>query len=175
MRIKQRPLRCFIIYGKVRCKAMSIIAEFKNGKNKTYTQSLYQHDKGQILEFVGVEDLPEEFEVHFSNDKDYGTASVVVGKNRHAAIPNAYLATGSYIYAWVHVVKDITYCNTDYSVEDEILIEERDDPVTFTRGTTMYEVVIPVIKRAIEIRMPMPGIGDPANEYSIKDGSLIIN
>ena len=153
---------------------MSIIAEFKNGSTKTYTKSLYQHDKGQILEIVGA-DLPETFEVHFSNDKNYGSAVIVTGENNRAPIPNAYLATGNYVYAWIHDQHDITCYKSDYSVNDEILSEEQYDHVTYTRGTTLYEITIPVIKRAIEIRMPLPGIGDPSKEYTIENGSLVIH
>lgn len=153
----------------------SVKAIFKNGSTKTYTTSMYQHDKGQMLEFVGA-DLPPEFEVHFSNDKDFGTASIVIGENNIVAIPNAYLATGSYVYAWAHDRHDVTYTKRDYNVNEEVLIEERSDPVTYTKGTTLYEVVIPVIKRPIEIKMPMPGVGESAREYSIdeENQSLVI-
>lgn len=152
---------------------MAIIADFSNGQTKIYTKSMYQHDKGQILRFVGVH-LPPSFEVHFSNSKDGGTASTVIGENYFAAIPDAYFATGEYIYAWAYDRHEESFVKVDYSVEDEILTEEHLDPIKYTRGTTVYEVVIPIIRRSIDITMPVPGLGENVNEYSISDESLII-
>lgn len=146
---------------------------FSEGSRKAYTRTLTQYDKGQILKFVGIH-LPETFEVHFSNEKDGGMASVVIGTDNFAAIPDAYLATGEYVYAWVHDEHDVTYAKTDYSIENEILTEEQKDPVTYTKGATLYEVVIPVVRRPMKIVMPMPGVGEPSHEYSINGDSLVI-
>ena len=152
---------------------MAVEAIFKDGSTKAYTRSLNQYDKGQILKFVGVH-LPETFEVHFSNQKDGGVANIVIGTDDFAAIPDAYLATGEYVYAWLYDQHDVEYAKIDYSVEDEILTEEHEDPVTYTKGTTLYQVTIPVIKRPMQIVMPMPGIGEPHKEYSIDGESLVI-
>ena len=153
---------------------MAIEAVFKDGSTKAYTQSLSQHDKGQILKFVGVH-LPEVFEVHFSNEREGGVATVVMGEDNCCAIPDAFLATGEYVYAWAYDEHEETNYRTDYQVtEDEILVEEQKDPVTWTKANTLYQVVIPVIRRPMNIVMPMPGIGEPHKEYSVEDESLHI-
>lgn len=152
---------------------MAIEAVFNTGTTKTYTKTAMQYDKGQILKFIGIK-LPETFEVHFSNNKDNGLASTVVGTENYVAIPDAYFETGEYVYAWVYDEHDVTFAKTDYKVENEILTEEQIDPVTYTKGTTLYEVVIPVIRRPVKIVMPMPGIGEPSHSYSIDGDSLII-
>ena len=152
---------------------MAVEAVFRDGSTKTYTRTLTQYDKGQILKFVGIT-LPETFEVHFSNTKDYGAASVMIGVNNEAPIPDAYLATGEYVYAWLYYEHDITCYKEEYEVTDEVLIEEHVDPVTFTKGTNLYQVTIPVNKRPIDVKLPPAGISDHVKEYSVDGESLII-
>lgn len=45
---------------------MSVIADFTGGKHEVKVPGLYQYDYGQILEIKGIENLQEDFEVHFS-------------------------------------------------------------------------------------------------------------
>ena len=80
---------------------MTIDAIFEAGSDLTYTRSVSQYDKGLRLRFLGIS-LPAEFEVHFSNQKEGGVATVVSGKNYNVGIPDAFVAKGEYIYAWVY-------------------------------------------------------------------------
>lgn len=150
-----------------------IEAVFRKDSTKVYTKSLTQHDKGQLLKFIGVH-LPEVFEVHFSNDSENGVATVVRGEDNIVAIPDAYLATGEYVRAWLYDEHEETSYKTDYHVDEEILYEDQRDPVTWTKGTTLYQVVIPVIRRPLNIVMPMPGMGEPTKEYEVDGESLHI-
>lgn len=105
---------------------MIISAVIYESSSVTYTQSVHQHDKNVTLVFEGI-DLPENYEVHFSNEKDGGISIACEGNNSGVQIPDELLSTGSYVYAWV--------CR----VESE------------TGSSTIFEVVIPVIPRPIPI------------------------
>ena len=126
---------------------MAVKAIFQNGSTRTFTKTLYQHDKGQILIFEGIE-LPETFEVHFSNDEYGGVSYAEKGKNSGVSIPDAYLATGEYVYAWLYAKGS----------EDE--------------GETLYTVVMPVSKRPAPL--PVQEEGGQAYDYEIEDETLII-
>ena len=76
--------------------------EFK-GKNKAVAMSsLYRYDYGQILEFSDLTDLPEKFEVHFSNSTD-GKSKTMLGENNRVDIPDEYLRTGRNVYGWIYL------------------------------------------------------------------------
>lgn len=70
-----------------------------NGKSTT--RPLYQWDYGQRLILLGYE-LPETYEVHFSNTED-GTATIQIGDSTGVDIPDAYLTTGSDVWAWLYL------------------------------------------------------------------------
>jgi hypothetical protein len=75
------------------------------------------------LVFRGIE-LPENYEVHFSNGDVSGESKAMLGNADGVAIPDEYLLTGNNVYAWV------------------FLHDTADD------GETVYKVTIPVAKRA---------------------------
>lgn len=87
------------------------------------TESVYQWSFGLILRFEGMIDLPESFSVHFANDPVLGEAKQQVGSNNQVEIPDEYLISGKYIYAWIFL----------HSGADD--------------GETVYAITIPVIKR----------------------------
>lgn len=95
---------------------------------QTRTDRLWQYDYGQILRIVGLE-LPETFEVHFSNSRG-GTAKTSVGSNNSVAIPDEYLTSGWDIYAWIYL----------HTGQDD--------------GETEYMVIIPVKRRAQPSDLP---------------------
>ena len=64
-------------------------------------RSLWQYDYGQILLPEG--DLPESYEVHFSNHSSTGRAIGGVGSPDGCIIPNDLLTTGLDIYAYIVV------------------------------------------------------------------------
>lgn len=106
---------------------MTLQAEIFENNTTTYTKSLYQHDKNVTLVFDGI-DLPEKYEVHFSNFKDEQNISVsYIGTPEGVKIPDVLLSTGHYVYVWV--------C----------------DAGTDTGKGTMFQVVIPVIPRPVAI------------------------
>ena len=76
--------------------------------------------------FIGVE-LPDEFEVHFSTEKEGGIGTAHAATPEGVLIPDEYLATGDYVYAWVYLTDE------------------------YDGGTTTYTVVIPVIRRSATV------------------------
>ena len=101
----------------------NIIYLYFKGKHLITSKSQYQYNHGQYLYFADL-DLPQTFEVHFSN-KDRGDSKPQIGSNKLVEIPDEYYWSGALmIYAWI-------YLHTG-----------KDD------GETIYEVRIPLIKRA---------------------------
>lgn len=99
-----------------------VTAAFSGGR-RTRTEHLWQYDYGQVLRITGLE-LPETFEVHFSNTRDRGSAKTSIGTAEAVSIPDEYLTSGADIYAWV------------------FLHTGADD------GETEYMIIIPVRRRA---------------------------
>ena len=106
-----------------------ISAIFTEGCNSVIADGkLYQYDYGQYLKFEGL-DLPDAYEVHFSDTlRDDGTAKTQIGTTTEEGvssvlIPDEYLTTGKYVYAFIYL----------HSTEDD--------------GETEYVVTIPVQKR----------------------------
>lgn len=96
---------------------MTIEANVREGFNKIYTSTVYQHDRGVKLSITGIE-LPSKYEVHFSNQESGGVSYAVKGKSDGVLIPDAYFSTGDYVYAWVYGVED----NAGRSTVIEIII-----------------------------------------------------
>ena len=88
----------------------------------TVTRRLTQWDYGQTLTFTGA-DLPESYEVYFSNSKSLGSAKKQIGGADGVQIPDEYLTTGDDVFAWV------------------FLHDGASD------GETVYPIVIPVTRR----------------------------
>ena len=63
---------------------------------KVKSRPLYQYDYGQKLKFLDL-NLPEAYEVHFSN-YEHGTATITVATSNEVAIPDIYLQTGLNIF-----------------------------------------------------------------------------
>ena len=100
-----------------------ITASFTHGETSIMVSPVYQYNYGQELHFVGL-DLPQSFEVHFSNYQ-YGTSTTSIGTNNVVTIPDAYFASDSDgIFAWVFL----------HDTEND--------------GETRYEVIIPLRARA---------------------------
>ena len=86
------------------------------------TEHLYQYDYGQKIQFTDVE-LPETYEVHFSNDPA-DQSITILGDSTGVAIPDEFLQTGDSIYVWLYL----------HAHEND--------------GETVFKTVIPVEKRS---------------------------
>lgn len=99
-------------------------AVFDGSRRKAIACPLFQYDYGQILKISGIE-LPASYQVHFSNTEDAGVSKTMLGDADGVQIPDEYLLTGEYIYAFI------------------FLHEGEDD------GETEYVIEIPVIRRPV--------------------------
>ena len=97
-----------------------IHVSFKKG-TKAVAKEQFQYNYGEKLVFDDV-DLPEYYEVHFANAKS-GDAKKVIGDATGTIIPQEYFKPGQIIYAWVFFSNE-------------------------TSGKTVYEIVIPIARRA---------------------------
>lgn len=88
------------------------------------TAPLWQYDYGQILRFRGL-DLPEAYEVHFSNSES-GEAKTMIGGADGVSIPDEYLVSGLPIYAWVFLHTGSNDGETRYMVK--IPVNKRPKP-----------------------------------------------
>jgi hypothetical protein len=122
-----------------------IIAAFKNGETKVYTKTVHQFDKGQKLIVTGIV-LPENFEVHMSNERENGFAYSCKGDAEGVTIPDALFVSGEYVFVWLY-----------FASEGE--------------GNTTYEIVIPVKHRPVQLSFSQ-GEGD-AIGYTVDNETLI--
>lgn len=139
---------------------MAIIADFRNDETKVYTKAVYQYDKGQRLIIAGIA-LPENYEVHVSNNPNSGIAAAYSGNIDGVFIPDAYFSTGEYVYIWLYKMEGVTSSEPSSS-----------DIRTVKSGETIYEIVVPVIKRPVQLPVtyisPEGTIG-----YMVEDGVLV--
>ena len=77
----------------------TVEVEYCGGSKVIRTRSLTQYDYGQVLKIKGV-DLPDTFEVHFSNSLD-GEAVSMIGENGVVAIPDECLLVSGIVYCWL--------------------------------------------------------------------------
>ncbi len=80
-------------------------AVVKPGSNYTVTSPIMKEDKGQILLIEGL-DLPEIYEIDFSNDRHHGTSVTMIGNADGVLIPTQFIKTGRDVYAFYYYVGD---------------------------------------------------------------------
>lgn len=123
-----------------------ITATFSGCQTTAWTTELYQWDYGQVLQFEGLE-LPDAYEVHFSNVPLTGTTVTQIGNAEGVTIPDQYLITGDPIYAWVFL----------HTGEDD--------------GETVYMVTMPVTKRP----QPSDDVPTPQEQSAITQAIAALN
>lgn len=102
----------------------NIITAVFGALRETKVRPRYRYDQGQVLVVKGVPNLPDFFEVHFSNEGDSADATPLIGTPDGVTIPDSYFQSGKTVLAYIYV-------------HDEA-----------TDGTTVYKVTIPIINRA---------------------------
>ena len=113
-----------------------IVAKFCADQTRAWTDELWQYDYGQILKFDGLE-LPDAYEVHFSNQPLTGETITQIGNADGVTIPDQFLQ----ISAMSMGIPQITSRETTYvadgengrvihHVKDLTAYEEQSDSVT---------------------------------------------
>lgn len=92
------------------------------GLRSTTTANLWQYDYGQVLLISGI-DLPDWYEVHFSNQERDGEAKGQIGGANGVTIPDEYLTSGDDIYAYIFIHDGETDGETEYKIH--IPVKER--------------------------------------------------
>ena len=105
--------------------ALNVITASFGGLREVTTAPLWQWDYGQILEITGL-DLPQAFEVHFSNSRKSGETITQIGTDNQVTIPDMYLTSGADIYAFVFLHDGLTDGETEYVIK--IPVRERPEP-----------------------------------------------
>lgn len=152
-----------------------IIAAFKHGQRRVYTKSAHQFDKGQKLIVTGIA-LPESFEVHMSNQLEGGIAYSCTGHAEGVYIPDALFISGDYVYVWLYdtsVDEEGSTRGYDYDPEEDTIREEEVAARTIQEGVTMYEIVIPVARRSVQL--PTVAIDPTGNfGYMVDENETLI-
>jgi len=91
-----------------------IQAVFDTSKS-VQTQKLWKIDHGMQLQIVGI-DLPASYQVHFANVSDSGQAIPVVATSDTVDIPDQYLQTGKWVYAWIYLTPEEGVGYTKYMI-----------------------------------------------------------
>ncbi len=92
-----------------------VTAVFEGGQTLTCAEGLWQYDYGQVLRFEGIE-LPEAYEVHFSNTPMSGETVTQIGNDDGVTIPDQFLQTGEILYAWIYLHTGEDDGETEYMV-----------------------------------------------------------
>jgi len=106
----------------------------------------WQYDYGQILKLSGV-DLPEAYEVHFSNQETGGTTVTQIGNADGVTVPDQFFLNGQNIFVWVFLHE---------ALED---------------GETIYKVVIPIKARP----QPSDAVPTPVEQSEITQAIAALN
>lgn len=80
-------------------------AVVKPGSNYTVTSPIMKEHRGQILLIEGLE-LPEIYEIDFSNDRHHGASVTMIGNAEGVLIPTQFIKTGRDVYAFYYYVGD---------------------------------------------------------------------
>ena len=124
------------------------------GTYRTITANpLYQWDYGQILKITGI-DLPETYEVHFSNQEINGETITQIGDANGVSIPDELLATGSDIWAFLYLHEGESDGETEYKIQIPVKKRPRpsDTEPTPEEQSTITQVVAALNNAVKEIK-----------------------
>ncbi len=93
----------------------TVYADISSTRNTAATKSLWQYDYGQILKITGL-DLPEAYQVHFSNEQVCGLSITMIGDADGVLIPDELLQTGLYVYAFLYLHEGESDGETEYKI-----------------------------------------------------------
>ena len=121
-----------------------VTASLERGRTTVTTRRLWQYDYGMKLRLENI-DLPESYEVHFSNSAS-GEAVTAVGGGGEVGIPDRVLTTGEPVHAWLYL----------HTGEED--------------GETVYHIIIPVFPRPA----PGDGEPTPAEQSALTQAMALL-
>lgn len=123
--------------------ATNIITASFNGRRETWaSRHLWQWDYGQVLQLPDLE-LPDNYQVHFSNYPIGGQAYVVLGNAGGVSIPDTLLTSGLPVYAYVFLQSGADDGETVYKVFIPVDPRPRpsEDPPTPAQQSALDEAI----------------------------------
>ena len=131
-------------------EALNVTKAAFGGLREVTTSPLWQYDYGQILKITGL-DLPQAFEVHFSNSRKSGETVTQIGTDNQVVIPDMYLTSGADIYAFIFLHDGLTDGETEYVIK--IPVRERPEPSDIEPTPEQQDVItqaIAALNEAVE-------------------------
>ena len=104
-----------------------VVVTYEEGKPIAVTRPLHQYDYGMKLKLKDFPDLPEMYEMHFSNNHDSGKSYTVVGDSTGVDIPDVCLSEGRHVWAWLFNHVGPNDGETKYAI---LIPEEQQDLLT---------------------------------------------
>lgn len=123
-------------------EALNIVKASFGGLREVATAPLWQWDYGQILRITGL-DLPQAFEVHFSNSRKSGETITQIGTDSQVVIPDMYLTSGADIYCFIFLHDGLTDGETEYVIK--IPVRERPEPSDIEPTPEQQDVITEAI------------------------------
>lgn len=93
----------------------NIIQAVFGASKSVQTRRVWKIDHGMKLRIVGI-NLPTAYQVHFANVSDSGQAIPVVATSDTVDIPDQYLQTGKWVYAWIYLTPEEGVGYTEYMI-----------------------------------------------------------
>jgi len=123
-------------------ESLNIVKASFGGLREVATALLWQWDYGQILQIDGL-DLPQAFEVHFSNSRKSGETITQIGTDNQVTIPDMYLTSGADIFAFVFLHDGTDDGETEYVIK--IPVRERPEPSDIEPTPVQQDVITEAI------------------------------
>jgi len=123
-------------------ESLNIVKASFGGLREVATAPLWQWDYGQILQIDGL-DLPQAFEVHFSNSRKSGETITQIGTDNQVTIPDMYLTSGADIFAFVFLHDGTDDGETEYVIK--IPVRERPEPSDIEPTPVQQDVITEAI------------------------------
>lgn len=118
-----------------------VTAKFCNSR-RTTTRAITQYDYGQILRIEGIE-LPDAYEVDFSNNQYKGDSKPQIGNSSGVKIPEEYIKTGQDIYAFIFLHAGASDGETFYwiRIPNELRPARTNEPPTPEEQSVIDETI----------------------------------
>ncbi len=143
-----------------------IEARFNGRERRCVIGPLWQYDYGQMLKISGF-DLPDTYEVHFSNDP-LGVAKVVPADRNGVSIPDEYLTSGASVFAWLFLHVGSEDGATEYQIE--ITVRRRAKPTSRELTQVERDVITDLIAEMTEATKSANTAKDFAEQAAIESG-----
>lgn len=126
-----------------------IIKGIVNGRNYTVTAPIVKEDYGLYLKIEGIE-LPETYQVDFSNSENSGTSVTMIGNADGVLIPRQFIDSGKDVFAFLyHVGEDFGKTVYKFRIPNKLRPDRTDDTPT-PEEQSVIDQTISALNDAVE-------------------------